>query len=449
MIHRIAHMLRLKKGETGLVLTLGLLLMINALAQQVTEITAISNFLSVGGAAGMLIIWIIDGILVIALTGFQSLVVDRYNRVVLVRGLMLVLAGVFGVLWLLYLLNVPPLINYALLFLVSEQQWLFFPLVFWLLAGDVFQVSQSKRLFPLIGAFGFVGKLLGIGAALVAPLFFSRLGVAPASILVINLGIYLLAFAILVLGLRSFRPSRIKQRSESMNETLVEGWSFIKEVPSFRFITLAIVAILVSETALEYHFLFVSESTFSGDVARYQTFYSLYQLGRNLLSIAILGLVANRVLGKIGIKNSFLILPVGALAGSIWMLLSPASLFAAVGGMLCQKLPQYTIDESARKTFQALAPERIRGRVSIFIDSYVYSAGTILGSFLVGLIVFLGVRTGSNYYVYGYLSLAAFAGILAIMAIMKMRSVYDSSLLNWRLQRRKRGRSVLDQVSFD
>ena len=154
MIQKTADMLRLKKGEASLVLTLGLLLMINALAQQVTEITAISNFLSVGGAAGMLIIWIIDGILVIALTGFQSLVIDRYNRVVLVRGLMLVLAGVFGVLWILYLLNVPPLINYALLFLVSEQQWLFFPLVFWLLAGDVFQVSQSKRLFPLIGAFG-------------------------------------------------------------------------------------------------------------------------------------------------------------------------------------------------------------------------------------------------------------------------------------------------------
>ncbi|MEZ4610001.1 MAG: hypothetical protein R2838_07090 [Caldilineaceae bacterium] len=41
-----------------------------------------------------------------------------------------------------------------------------------------------------------------------------------------------------------------------------------------------------------------------------------------------------------------------------------------------------------RKSFQALAPERIRGRVSMFMDSYVYSVGTIAGSMLIGIIVF-------------------------------------------------------------
>ncbi|MEZ4716222.1 MAG: hypothetical protein R2851_09060 [Caldilineaceae bacterium] len=93
-------------------LTLGVLLLVNALAQQVTEITAISNFVSAGGAAGMLIVWSIDGALVIGLTAAQSLVVDRFSRL-LVGALMLLLALVFALLWLLFLLNVPPVVNYA------------------------------------------------------------------------------------------------------------------------------------------------------------------------------------------------------------------------------------------------------------------------------------------------------------------------------------------------
>ena len=448
MLEPIKRVLQVRSGEARLVLTLGVLLLVNALAQQVTEITAISNFVSAGGAAGMLIVWSVDGALVIGLTSAQALVVDRFSRFALVSALMLLLTLVFALLWLLFLLNVPPVVNYALLFLVSEQQWLIFPLVFWLLAGDIFNLAQSKRLFPLVAAFGFAGKLLGIGAALVAPRLFTRLGVAPESLLVVNVGIYLLAFAVMFVGLRGVQITTIGGQAETLQETLTEGWSFIKEVPSFRFITLSVIAVIVAETALEYHFLAVSDAVFQGNAARYQAFYSLYQLVRTVASLAILGLVANRVIGRIGLKNSFLVLPIGAIVGALLMLLNPASLTAALCGLLSQKLPQYTIDENARKSFQALAPERIRGRVSMFMDSYVYSAGTIAGSMLIGIIVFAGVRWGGTSSVYIYLGLGLTAGLLALGAILKMRAVYDVSLLNWRLQRRKRGRSVLDELTF-
>ena len=448
MLEPIKRLLQLRRGEARLVLTLGVLLLVNALAQQVTEITAISNFVSTGGAAGMLIIWSIDGALVIGLTAAQSLLVDRFSRFALVSALMLLLALVFALLWLLFLLNVPPVVNYALLFLVSEQQWLVFPLVFWLLAGDIFNLAQSKRLFPLVAAFGFAGKLLGIGAALVAPRLYAQFGVEPESLLVVNVGIYLFAFAIMFVGLRGVEITMLGGQAETLRETVTEGWAFIKNVPSFRYVTLAVIALIVAETALEYHFLAVSDAVFQGNAAQYQAFYSLYQLLRTVLSLAILGLVANRVIGRIGLKNSFLVLPVGAIVGALIMLLNPANLTAALCGLLSQKLPQYTIDENARKSFQALAPERIRGRVSMFMDSYVYSVGTIAGSMLIGIIVFAGVRWGGTAYVYVYLGLGLTAGLLALAAILKMRAVYDASLLNWRLQRRKRGRSVLDEVSF-
>ncbi|MEZ4556715.1 MAG: hypothetical protein R2854_09770 [Caldilineaceae bacterium] len=116
------------------------------MAQQVTEITAISNFVSAGGAAGMLIVWSIDGALVIGLTAAQSLVVDRSSRL-LVGAPMLLLA--LAPCSALAALLAQRRRWSTMLFLVSEQQWLVFPLVLWLLAGDIFIIWPVQRFFLL------------------------------------------------------------------------------------------------------------------------------------------------------------------------------------------------------------------------------------------------------------------------------------------------------------
>jgi AAA family ATP:ADP antiporter len=47
-----------------------------------------------------------------------------------------------------------------------------------------------------------------------------------------------------------------------------------------------------------------------------------------------------------------------------------------------------------------------------------------------------------------YLAIALLAAGVAVWAILNMRRTYDSSLLNWRLKRRQRGASVLDNIEF-
>jgi MFS family permease len=107
-----------------------------------------------------------------------------------------------------------------------------------------------------------------------------------------------------------------------------------------------------------------------------------------------------------------------------------------------------TIDETSRKSFQALVPEERRGRVSIFMDSYIIAIGTIIGSVVVGIVVFIGERNNIENYDLSYITLAGVAAGIAIWAIYKMRGEYDSSLLNWRMKRRQRRSSVLDKLEF-
>jgi AAA family ATP:ADP antiporter len=442
----LKRLLHLQPGEAGIVLVLGLLLLSNSMAQQVSGIVAVSGFLEEGGVNQILVVWSVDMILIVVTTALQSLIIDRFDRITLIRWLAFAFAALFAGLRALFTFVPVGWLNYSLLYLVSEQQWLFFPLVFWVLGNDVFDMAQSKRLFPVIASLGFVGKLVGIGIAAVSPGLFAQMGIKPEEILNLNILIYMFAFLLISTGLEKAKVRRTAQKHETVRETLTEGWGFVREVLSFRYLMLAIVALIVCDTVLEFRFLVVSDQTFVSP-GSYQTFYSLYRLCFTLASFAIQSLLTSRIIGRVGLKNAFLILPFSALTGAAWMLALPG-IVSSVGGMVLQKLPAFTVDESARKAFQALVPEERRGRVSMFMDSYLFAAGTLIGCASTGAIIFLGLQLNLSRYFYAYLVVGLLAALIAIWAVFKMRAVYDSSLFNWRLKRRQRGSSVLDKLDF-
>ena len=437
----------MRPGESRLVLALGFLLFANSVAQPLAEITAVANFLPDVGVNNILIIWIIDAVLAFVITGGQSLIIDRFDRKRLLERFCLLLSGVFGLLWLMAALGAPSWLNYGLLYLVAQQQWLVFPMVFWVLANDVLDMSQAKRLFPLMASLGFVGRLVGILLALLWPTLMASLGLPEQNVLLLCIVLYAAAFAVGYFGLRRLRTRQMTYRVETVRETLAEGWSFVREVPLFRYLAVVTLALIVCETFLEFHFLSVTEQTFNTP-ASYQTFYALYRLGLTVASITVQAFLTSRIIARVGLKSAFLILPAMALAGALTMLAAASSIVSAVAGLVMQKLPQFTVDESARKSFQALVPEERRGRVSVFIDSYLYSAASIAGSLLTGAVVFVGLRLGLPQYYYAYLAMAVAAAGIGLWAAVRLRRVYDSSLLNWRLKRRERRSSVMDKLQF-
>jgi MFS family permease len=136
------------------------------------------------------------------------------------------------------------------------------------------------------------------------------------------------------------------------------------------------------------------------------------------------------------VKNIFLLFPIVVILGAGGALLSP-SLWIIVGSMLSVKLIRETLDDSGRKSIQSLVPEERRGRVSTFIDNYLPASGTIIACLVTGAIVLIGIATKTDLHI-AYLSVAFLCGALAFWAVLKMRKVYESSLLNWRLKRRQR-----------
>jgi MFS family permease len=240
----------------------------------------------------------------------------------------------------------------------------------------------------------------------------------------------------------------------------------------------------------------VSDTAFISQAA-YQQFYSLYRLGVTIASFLVQSFLTSRLIERMNLKNTFFIFPAVVMVGVIGMVAMPG-LGTAVLAMSLVKLVRETIDESARKAFQSLVPEERRGRVSTFMDSYLPALGTILACLLTGAVVLaglwlspdvaiyvyvgvallgavlviwvvlerwpvlvsiltallagtvalLGVQVRPDQAFYFYLALVALSASLAIWSVVKMRAVYESSLLNWRLKRRQRGSRVLDKLEF-
>ncbi len=449
MKNRIAQFLSLRPGEARLVFLLGFLLMGNSAALAVSNVVSVSGFLSEVGVNELLIVWIIDMLLIALATGLQSLIVDRFQRINLLRWMSFSFALIYVVLRMMFVFHVPGWINYTVLFLLTDQQWLFFPLIFWILANDIFELSQAKRLFPVIASGSFIGQILGLGIAAVAPGLLHRLNVSSAELLSMNVLIYLVLYFVVSEGLRQVHIVQRPRQPETVREALTEGWGFVREVPSFRYLMLAMVIASVAFTIVEFHFLaIISTDTSFSSAGSFQTFYSLYNLGITLAAILIQTMLTGRLINKIGLKNVFIIFPMILLAGLSWILVLPTNLISVIGGLALPRLTRSTIDEPARKSFQALVPAERRGRVSMFMDSYLFAVGAIVGSLILGAVILLKSQFGSLEHYYIYLGIAAAATVVTIWFAFRVRGVYDASLLNWRLKRRQRASGVLDKLDF-
>ena len=263
----------------------------------------------------------------------------------------------------------------------------------------------------------------------------------------LNVFIYLLCFVVLYFGLRGVRVRQITQREdESIRKSMSEGIGFVREVPSFTFLALCWFVMVVGDVIVEFRFINITGDTFV-TADSYQRFYSIYRLVVTLVAILIQTTITSRLIDRLSLKNTFFIYPITMLIGVTAVLYFPG-VWVSVLSLGLLKLSRDTVDESARKSFQSLIPEERRGRVSTFMDSYLPSFGTITACIMMGAVILIGYWTGMENSHLIYLGIAGVGAIIGVWAIYKMRKVYDTSLLNWRMKRRQRGASLLDKMEF-
>lgn len=443
MKERFSRWFPLRAGESGLVLTLGFILFANYAAMGITKVVSVSGFLSEVKEHYILLVWAVDMILLILATGLQSLIVDRFDRIKLLMGVLIGFALLYAILPFTFIIKLfPASIGYTLIYLLNDQQWRFFPVVFWILVNDIYDPATGRRVMPVIATFAFVGTIVGLGIAA----FDAKLEFGPVKLLLLNASIFFVAFLIAELRLRKVKLAPPVHTQDTMKETLSEGWEFIKTVPAFAYLAVSMLAAGSVMTVLLYDVL--SDARFDLGSNGFQAFYAQYNLIIAFASIFIQSISA-KIIERLSLKRSFLIQPFVMLGGTIASFFFPGYIGSSASQGVA-RVTYDTVDLSARKAFQAMVPNEKRGRVSMFIDSYLPSAGTIIGSLITFAIIAIGLKFGISREQYSlvYMGVGILIAIFAVFVAFRVRATYEQSMLSWQLKRRTRAASVLDKLDF-
>lgn len=440
---------RILPDERSRLITLVALLFVNALILESNEVVSTSGFVSKVGADNILLVWAADMLILILTSGAYSLVVDRTKREQLALALFVGFSLVYILLFFMFRFGVSDWVSYPLLTVVNDQQWILLPMLIWALASDIFSTAEAKRLFPLLGAAGFAGGICGNGLTALVARGLARSGQqGSVDLLVLNAGLLLMMTVILSLSLQKLKiTTRQARQDEKVLDTLREGLAFVKEVPSYRYLTLAMVLLGIAFNIIEYQLLAAAARTYS-ETASLEAFYATMRAVRIVLMLVVQGGLAALLLKQVGFKSIFAILPTAMLGGLLVAFFWPGILGAVIGEYMAQITLQ-GIDEPSRRAFVSLVPDERRGRVSAFLDGYLYPIGSLLSCGVVGIILLLvrGNLLTAQVARMLYFGVAIVCAAGAFWAVTRFRVHYETSMLSWRLKRRQR-KSLLEKLDF-
>ena len=419
------------------------LLFINSIIVQSNGVVAISGFISKAGAQWIPLVWGVDNLIIfLSATGY-SLISDKVDRRKLAFAAFFVAAFVYTVMYFLLKLGVDERISYTLLMILNDQQWIIFALMLWALASDVFSVAENKRLFPLIGLIGFIGGILGNGLAASVARFLG----SNVELMLFNAILLVFAAGLMLLFIRRVRSTvRQASRSDTPKDILRDGLTFVREIPIFRYLAWAMLLIGIGLNTVEYQLAVGGHMQYPG-IGDLQAFLGTFRMVRMISLGVVQAFLSGWIINRIGFKSIFIIFPTImflALAGALFF---PILIVIAAGEYLV-RITQEGVDDPSRRALIGLIPDEQRGRISAFLDGYLYPLGAVLSCLLIG-----GTLAAQNFGLLPenltstvYLGISALAVGVAIWLITRFRATYDESMLNWRLRRRTRKSDVIDKL---
>jgi AAA family ATP:ADP antiporter len=425
---------------------LALFCLLNFLIDAV-DVLATSDYVSSVGTDAIPLIWSAVTVTLVIVSAAYTLIADRFPRREVLRIQLAAFGLVFVVLWAL--LNGSLLsrnILYNALYLLTNVQMIMLPLAFWPVASDQYNVANSARLFPAIAMAGLIGKIIGDWVGGLSVAWFSGRGLSGNDLLVIGGGALLMAalfIPAMVPDRRAADAKSIAPRLDIMG-AMREGMEFVRDVPLFRYLAIIFFLNQLVITVLDYQYLVVGVERFP-KAADFSVFFGGLRALWSIIALSMQILIVSRLSKRLGPKNIFFIVP-GALAAGMACAAAVYAFISVVVVRFAASVLATTFERPARKAVQGLAPEGKRGRVTTFIDSFLFAIAQIVGCALLGGGILLrrtGVLSRTTVAV-GYLAVGAICALLAVYFVMRLRATYDSSLMNWRLARRKRAAVIAD-----
>jgi hypothetical protein len=282
-------------------------------------------------------------------------------------------------------------------------------LQFWLLASDVFDARQAKRLFPVVGGGGSLAAML-VGSQLKP---FTK---AYGS----DMLLWLVCGLLLALGTLSAVTTRLPRAPVSPPPRRALFKSGRKPFgPYLRVIALLVISASIVATVVDYQFKMISSSAFrtEGDlIGFFGQFYAVTGLSTLILQFVF----ARPLLNRFGVDTTLLVLPVSLGFSSIAILVRPM-IAAALLGKFADQTFRFTLHNAGLELlWLPVSRERRREAKPVITGTLKSAAEGLSGIGMFMLVKFMGVAQLS-YVAVGFTA-------LWILTLARLRKLYVKEL---------------------
>ena len=252
---------------------------------------------------------------------------------------------------------------------------------FWLLANDLFDAREAKRLFPIIGGGAILGGLVGgvVPGSLAKPLGAGNLLYIVAVELVVSAILSHLAW-------KRRRPEVQREVKEAPTPKLAEGIAILRKNRYVRLIALMLLCMTIAYTFVQWQYKGIAKIHFGGRRDDMAAFFGLLAAALNLATFVLQILGTPRLLRRWGIGFGLRLLPSGFGLGALALVATmvfplPMLGAAAIAMLLCDGL-RFSIDKASTELLYLPIPRAVKDQAKPFIDTFVDRAAGALASFL-------------------------------------------------------------------
>ena len=252
---------------------------------------------------------------------------------------------------------------------------------FWLLANDLFDAREAKRLFPIIGGGAILGGLVG-GAV---PGWLARPFGAGNLLYIVAVELVVSAF-LSHLAWKRRRPEVQREVRESPTPKLAEGLAILRKNRYVRLIALMLLCMTVSYTIVQWQYKGIAKIHFGGRRDDMAAFFGLFAAVLNLATFVLQILGTPRLLRRWGVGFGLRVLPSGFGIGAMVLMATavlpiPMLGAAAVAMLLCDGF-RFSVDKASTELLYLPIPRAVKDQAKPFIDTFVDRAAGALASFL-------------------------------------------------------------------
>ena len=317
------------------------------------------------------------------------------------------------------------------LYVWSSIFGVFIVMQFWLLANDLFDPREAKRLFGFVGAGAITGGVVGgfLSRSLAGPLGAANLLILAAAMLLLE--------AVLVSLVWPHRrkepaaPRRRPRQGGDKEDKSSGGLGALKENRSVRLLAGALLLSVLATTLLDWQFKGIVKVAFADRTDEMAGFFGALYGWLSVGSFVFQTFVTGAVLRRFGVGLGLLALPVSLLFGSVLVLghgLIPmiSLLVAASAAKVAEGGLRFSLDKASMELMWLPVPADIKERGKSFVDTVVDRLGTGLTGFLwLGLAAF-GLDSPGKIH---FISLAIIAVLVVwLVVLLGARGAYRGAL---------------------